>query len=93
MIRLRQGFQFYFPFFLIILILGSVYIAGLSLSTLHPEDRINVLHGSALMGMGFLFFVSLFNLLNYFQLQTRYGHAFRLKYQLNFAEVLDISNK
>lgn len=78
---------------LLVSVLGSFVLAAGSVILLAPEDRISVARGAWLSGLGLIFFVSLFDLLNHVALQTNMGHVFRKKYELTLYEVLDISNK
>ncbi|XP_063220215.1 TLC domain-containing protein 3A [Bacillus rossius redtenbacheri] len=78
---------------LLVSVLGSLGMAAGSLILLGPEDRISVARGSWLALLGLVFFVSLYDLLNYVALRTRAGNIFRKKYELTLFEVLDISNK
>ncbi|KAJ9595331.1 hypothetical protein L9F63_027284, partial [Diploptera punctata] len=78
---------------LLMSVLGSIGIAAGSVLILGPEDRISLTRGAWLSVLGLIFFVSLFDLLNYVALRTSVGHMFRKKYELTLAEVLDISNK
>nr|CAD7445761.1 unnamed protein product [Timema bartmani] len=79
--------------FLLVSVLGSIGMAAGSVVILAPEDRISIARGAWLSLLGLVFFVSLFDLLNYVALRTHIGHMFRKKYELTLVEVLDISNK
>nr|CAD7201181.1 unnamed protein product [Timema douglasi] len=79
--------------FLLVSVLGSLGMAAGSVVILAPEDRISIARGAWLSLLGLVFFVSLFDLLNYVALRTHIGHMFRKKYELTLVEVLDISNK
>lgn len=74
-------------------VLGSLGTAAGSILVLNPEDRISVTRGVWLSLLGLVFFVSLYDLVNYIALRTSPGHRFQKKYQLTVFEVLDISNK
>nr|CAD7574906.1 unnamed protein product [Timema californicum] len=78
--------------FLLVSVLGSIGMAAGSVVILAPEDRISIARGAWLSLLGLVFFVSLFDLLNYVALRTHIGHMFRKKYELTLVEVLDISN-
>lgn len=73
-------------------VMGSM-ITATGTVLVDPEDYITLARGIWLSSLGLIFFVSLFNLLNYVALHTDFGHNFRKKYELTLAEVLDISNK
>ncbi|XP_013141926.1 PREDICTED: protein FAM57A [Papilio polytes] len=61
--------------------------------TLDPEDRISVKRGCALTALGFVYFMSLFELFTFAALFTTSGSRLRHKYRLNCGDVLDINNK
>ncbi|CAH0595049.1 unnamed protein product [Chrysodeixis includens] len=73
---------------------------GVSLATainlvvsLDPEDKITSKRGSALTLLGFIYFMSLSEILNMTALYTGLGHRYRNKFRLNSGDVLDITNK
>lgn len=80
-------------YLLVVSVVGSLSVAGVSLLPLHPNDHIPIALGAWLSALGLVFFVSLFALLNHVGLQTKVGQRCRKKYQLTIGEVLDISNK
>ncbi|EEB16974.1 protein FAM57B, putative [Pediculus humanus corporis] len=74
-------------------VIGSFAAVWIILHPLHPEDRISIVQGVCLMGLGFIFFISMFDLSNYFMFYTYEGKKFAKKYKLSLYDVMDISNK
>ncbi|KAK6636414.1 hypothetical protein RUM43_010075 [Polyplax serrata] len=72
---------------------GSLVVAYIILHPLHPEDRISLLQGISLISLGFIFFISLFDLCNHVMFHTQKGKKLALKYKLTLYDVMDISNK
>ncbi|CAH1640927.1 unnamed protein product [Spodoptera littoralis] len=72
---------------------GSLIAATNLVISLHPEDKITVKRGAALTALGFVYFMTLFELLNSLALSTGAGARFRHKYRLSCGDVLDITNK
>ncbi|XP_038215963.1 TLC domain-containing protein 3A [Zerene cesonia] len=60
---------------------------------LNPEDRISKARGGTLTLLGFVYFMTLFELFNVAALFTGLGERFRNKYRLSSGDVLDITNK
>lgn len=69
----------------------SIILAAAAVISLNPDDRISIKRGLLLTGLGFVFFLSTFELINHVALL--YGQGFRHKYKLSWGHVLDISNK
>ncbi|XP_022128939.2 TLC domain-containing protein 3A [Pieris rapae] len=82
----------------VLCILGASNLASL-LAALHlvihlnPEDRISIKRGTALTLLGFVYFMTLFELFNVAALFTSLGARFRHKFRLSSGDVLDITNK
>lgn len=79
--------------FLIGSVAGSLLAAWAVLHSLHPEDRVSAVQGICLMALGFIFFISSFDLCNYVMFHTSKGKKFVKKYKLSLYDVMDISNK
>ncbi|XP_075983387.1 ceramide synthase [Anticarsia gemmatalis] len=80
------------------LFLGACNASALFAATnlaiaLNPEDKISVKRGGVLTALGFVYFMTLFELLNALALFTGAGARFRHKYRLSCGDVLDITNK
>ncbi|CAB3245569.1 unnamed protein product [Arctia plantaginis] len=71
----------------------SLFAATNLVVSLNPSDKITIKRGSALTALGFVYFMSLFELLNALTLFTGVGARFRHKYRLSCGDVLDITNK
>lgn len=78
---------------LMLLVVTSLSLGVLSISELEWEDHVSIQKGFLLFVYGLVFFTSLFNLLNAIVLRTPQGQKLIRKYNLNKADVLDISNK
>lgn len=72
---------------------AALFTATKLVITLNPEDRISSKRGGALTALGFVYFITLFELLNVCCLFTNVGSRFRHKYSLSCGDVLDITNK
>lgn len=72
---------------------AALFVAAKLVLSLEPHDRISVRRGGALTALGFVYFMTLFELLNVFALYTGAGARFRHKYRLSCGDVLDITNK
>ncbi|XP_035449014.1 TLC domain-containing protein 3A isoform X2 [Spodoptera frugiperda] len=72
---------------------GSLVAATNLVISLNPEDKITIKRGAALTALGFVYFMTLFELLNSLALSTGAGARFRHKYRLSCGDVLDITNK
>ncbi|KAJ0173336.1 hypothetical protein K1T71_011512 [Dendrolimus kikuchii] len=72
---------------------AALFAATKLVITLNPEDRISAKRGGALTALGFVYFITLFELLNVCCLFTNIGSRFRHKYRLSCGDVLDITNK
>ncbi|XP_063896692.1 ceramide synthase [Helicoverpa armigera] len=72
---------------------GSLAAATNLVISLNPEDKITAKRGGALTALGFVYFMTLFELLNALALSTGAGARFRHKYRLSCGDVLDITNK
>lgn len=72
---------------------GSLFAATNLVISLSPEDKISKTRGGALTAFGFVYFMSLFELLNALTLYTGPGTRFMNKYRLSCGDVLDITNK
>ncbi|XP_032526716.2 ceramide synthase [Danaus plexippus] len=72
---------------------GSLAAAINLVIILNPDDRISIKRGAVLTALGFVYFMTLFELINMAALFTQAGARFRQKYKLSCGEVLDISNK
>lgn len=75
------------------LVSGSFLAAWAILYSLQPEDKVSTVRGICLMALGFVFFVSSFDLCNYMMFHTIYGKKMMDKYKLTLYDVMDISNK
>ncbi|CAK1552386.1 unnamed protein product [Leptosia nina] len=83
---------------LVLCVLGLFNVASLLaaihlVSHLNPEDRISVKRGGVLTFLGFVYFMTLFELFNVAALFTGVGARFRHKFRLSSGDVLDITNK
>ncbi|XP_055621438.1 TLC domain-containing protein 3A isoform X2 [Toxorhynchites rutilus septentrionalis] len=72
---------------------GSFGLACASLWDLKSDDRITVQKGALLITLGFVYFITLTELLNKLILQTSLGLNLVKRYRLRISDVLDISNK
>ncbi|XP_060806647.1 TLC domain-containing protein 3A isoform X1 [Amyelois transitella] len=78
---------------LLLINLVSIFTAAKTVLVLNPEDRISVTRGAWLTALGFVFFMSMFELLNVCALYTGVGSRLRQRYRLGCGDVLDITNK
>lgn len=74
-------------------VFGSLVVVWIILHSLHPEDKISLEQGICLMILGFIFFISLFDLCNFIMYHTSKGKKLSKKYKLGLYDVMDISNK
>ncbi|KAJ8710989.1 hypothetical protein PYW07_008231 [Mythimna separata] len=72
---------------------GSLAAATNMVISLHPEDKITIKRGLVLTVLGFIYFMTLFELLNALILSTGAGARMRHRYRLSCGDVLDITNK
>ncbi|XP_045503128.1 TLC domain-containing protein 3A [Colias croceus] len=72
---------------------ASLFAALQLVCHLDPEDSISKTRGGALTLLGFVYFMTLFELFNVAALFTGLGERFRNKYRLSSGDVLDITNK
>ncbi|XP_053617446.1 TLC domain-containing protein 3A [Plodia interpunctella] len=71
----------------------SLFAAANTVLVLNPEDRISVTRGASLTALGFVYFMTMFELLNVCALYTGVGGRLRQRHRLGAGDVLDITNK